>query len=138
MGKKYIYSNSDMPKEGWFKGCYLCSTITCKIMKTDIIDDDNTHHSENHSNIRYIYLCSTCQNKYHKHASLREYLMKKWTKYIYNNEETILKPSGSRSPRTSLRNSQIINMLNQFNCKWRKIRGTYLYKTLISIHSLKL
>lgn len=72
----YIFNQSTQPKEGWFKSCFMCRTITSQ---TQYFNEKN----KNKVLIkRYVYICPFCKKNLLKDNVLRDYYESKVNKYI--------------------------------------------------------
>ncbi len=72
----YIFNDSNQPKYGWFKSCFICKTITAQTYffnEKKLID----------KYIKYlVYICPECKNCILKNNSIRDLYEKKVKEYI--------------------------------------------------------
>ena len=74
--KMYIFNESNQPKEGWFKSCFVCRTITAQTQY---------FNQKNKTKVlikRYVYVCPYCKKMLLKDMVLREYYETKVNEYI--------------------------------------------------------
>ncbi len=51
----YLYTESHLPKKGWFQGCLRCASITAHLQLYKTI------HADDLIKEVYVYICSPCQ-----------------------------------------------------------------------------
>ena len=75
--KIYLYNDSNQPKDGWFKSCFICKAITAQ---TQYFKESKT---KNRCNKYMVYVCPDCKKQLLKDNILRDYYEKKVNEYIF-------------------------------------------------------
>lgn len=81
----YLYTETNMPKNGWFQGCYSCGCIT----KYTVL----MYSFDTSSNIIYVFnvfTCPTCKRNHRKNVNVydiyKQYCMKQIHSIIQKNK----------------------------------------------------
>ena len=75
--KVYIYNDSTQPKNGWFKSCFVCKTITAQ---TQFFCEKVFHNKC----LKYlVFVCPDCKKMILKDTNIRDYYERKVNQYIF-------------------------------------------------------
>ena len=75
--KIYIYNDSTQPKNGLFKSCFVCKTITAQTQYFS----EKTYQNKNYKYL--VFVCPDCKKTILKDTDIRNYYEKKVNEYIF-------------------------------------------------------
>ena len=65
MKRVYLYRDCEQPRHGWFKACFVCYTVTARVVLFDEVERRGELLQ------RMVYVCPGCKNALLRDARLR-------------------------------------------------------------------